>query len=131
MFFRKTWPALLWALLILALCALPGSTIPHLKFLDWLRPDKIVHFILFGVLSFLIIRGLLEQTSYPRLIPPARKVAVVFSGIYGIVIELLQEYVFTSRTGEVYDAVADFIGALIGLWFFNYWSRRRSAKAVS
>jgi len=129
MLLKKMWPALLWALLILGLCGLPGSAIPELTFLDWLKPDKIVHLVLFGVLCFLLIRGLSGidtvsvWTTYPKLI------SVIISSIYGVVIELLQEFFFESRHGDVYDSIADALGAFLGLWFYNYWIKRMRKTA--
>jgi VanZ family protein len=121
---KKMWPSLLWALFILVLCGLPGSAIPELTFLDWLKPDKIVHLVLFGVLSFLLIKGMTGNefkslwTSYPK------PVSIILSSIYGVVIEFLQEYFFVGRHGDVYDAIADSVGAFMGLWFYNYWIKR-------
>ena len=123
------WPALIWALFILALCGLPGSAIPELTFLDWLKPDKIVHLVLFGVLSFFLIRGFTGLdvnsiwTNNPKI------VSIVLASIYGVVIELLQEYFFEDRHGDVYDSMADAFGAFIGLWFYNFWLKR-SQRAV-
>jgi VanZ family protein len=127
MFFRYTYPAFLWAALILILCAIPGPQIPRLKFLDWLRPDKIVHIVLFGTLSVLLIRGFLQQDNFTTLSSHPKLYAVLLSSMYGIVIELLQEYVFIKRTGEILDAIADALGAFIGLWIYNYWIKRRHA----
>ena len=124
MFLQKMWPALLWAFFILALCGLPGSAIPELTFLDWLKPDKIVHLVLFGVLSFLLIRGLrgLDFRSVWTLYPKTS--SIIMASVYGIVIELLQEYFFEDRHGDVYDSIADAVGAFIGLWFYNYRMNR-------
>ena len=33
------------------ICAIPGDKIPKLSFLEWLKPDKIVHILVFSVLS--------------------------------------------------------------------------------
>jgi VanZ family protein len=124
MLLKKMWPALFWALFILALCGLPGSAIPELTFLDWLKPDKIVHLVLFGVLSFLLIKGLAGYdlnsawTSYPKTF------SLIVSSLYGVLIELLQEYVFIDRHGDVYDSIADAVGAALGLWFYNNRLRR-------
>ena len=129
MFLKKMWPALLWALFILALCGLPGSAIPELTFLDWLKPDKIVHLVLFGVLCFLLIKGISANefnsvwTSYPK------PVSIILSSIYGVVIEILQEYLFIGRHGDIYDAIADSLGALLGSWFYNYWIKRTRKTA--
>jgi VanZ family protein len=100
-----------------------------MQFLDWLRPDKIVHFFLFGVLCFLLIKGFNKQRSVGFLSNNPKISAFIFSCVYGVVIELLQEYVFINRSGEVYDALADAVGALIGLWIFNYWMKRKAIKA--
>ena len=51
--------------------------------------------------------------------------AVVISILYGAVIELLQEYVFVNRSGDVRDVIADSIGSLIGIWGFNRGLKKR------
>src|SRR4051812_33668667 len=125
MFLRYNYPALLWALFIFILCTLPGKNIPHLKFLDWLKPDKIVHFVLWGALSFLLVRGFSQQHTFVYVSEHAKMYAIIFSCLYGVVIELLQTYIFTYRSGEVYDAIADAVGAFIGVWFYLFWMRRK------
>jgi VanZ family protein len=127
MFFRSTYPAFIWAVLIFILCALPGTYVPRLSFLDWLRPDKVVHFIMFGALSFLLIKGFVQQNNLRGLNIHAKLYATIFTIIYGVMIELSQEYIFIWRSGEVFDAIADAIGAFIGLWFYNYWMNRKIA----
>src|SRR5258706_6085937 len=119
MFLRYNYAALLWAFFILALCAIPGNRLPHLAFLDWLRPDKIAHLFLFGVLAYLFIKGFRKQTTFAVLNQYPKMYAILISIIYGIVIELLQEYVFYGRSGEMNDAMADAVGALIGLWVYK------------
>jgi VanZ family protein len=125
MFLRYLYPALLWALLILILCSIPGPDIPRLKFLDWLKPDKIVHFVLFGALCFLLVRGFAQQSSVAAFAAHPKMYAVVLSSVYGIVIEMLQTYIFTYRSGDVFDAIADSVGAFLGLWLYNFWMRRK------
>jgi len=129
MFLRYNYPALLWALFIFILCTLPGKDIPHLKFPDWLKPDKVVHFVLWGALCFLLVRGFSQQHSFVYLSEHSKMYAVIISCFYGAVIELLQTYIFTYRSGEVYDAIADAIGAFIGLWFYGYWMKRKFIHA--
>jgi glycopeptide antibiotics resistance protein len=127
MFLRNTYPAFIWAAIILILCAMPGTYIPRLSFLDWLRPDKVVHLAMFGALCILCIRGFHSQDSFIALTNNPKTYAVIFSIIYGIMIELMQEYIFIWRTGEVFDAIADAVGAFIGLWLYNYWNKRKPA----
>ena len=125
---RALFPAIFWALIILVLCAIPGRAIPHLAFLDWLRPDKVTHLILFAVFSFLLIRGFQKQNPASSL-RNAKLCALILSIAYGIFIELFQEYVtIIHRTGQVFDAVADAIGAFIGLWIYNRTTKKSIAS---
>ncbi len=123
MFFRKLILSLLWALFILALCALPGTVIPELSFLDWLKPDKLVHLFLFGVLSFLLSKAFTDQNVFLLLISYPRVISIILSSIYGVFIELLQEYFIPTRTGDVFDAMADSLGAFLGVAVYNYWKK--------
>ena len=112
------WPSLAWSLIILLLTGLPGDVFPEIKtFWDWLSPDKVVHLIIFGTLSFLILWGYRDKYSGNN-----RKklvfTAVIITILYGILTELLQRYVFIGRSGNVFDALADAAGALIGWWLF-------------
>jgi VanZ family protein len=117
--------ASLWALFILALCAIPGQFIPRVGFIDWLKPDKVVHFVLFGVLSFLLIRAFQQQTTHSRLHQSAGLISAILGSIYGVLIELAQEYVFISRSAELFDVIADAIGAFLGWWFYTILVKRK------
>ncbi len=112
------WPALAWSLIILLLTGLPGDVFPEIKtFWDWLSPDKVVHLFIFGVLSFLILYGYRHkytEDNRNKLI----FTAVTITILYGILTELLQRYVFIGRSGNVFDALADAIGAFLGWWLF-------------
>lgn len=127
MLFKKLIPALLWALLILFLCFLPGSAIPELTFLDWLKPDKLVHLFLFGVLSFLLVKGFSFPNTIAILSNYPKFISVTISSLYGILVEIIQEYWIPGRYGDVYDSIADTAGAFIGIWLFMIYARRKSA----
>ena len=124
MFWRHNRAAFAWAVLILILCGLPGSNFPKLSFLEWLRPDKIVHLILFGVQSFLFIKGFSRQNSFLALKQNAIRWGVVLSITYGALVEVLQTTIFIGRSGDVRDALANAIGALLGLYFYRKFSKR-------
>jgi VanZ family protein len=116
--------AIAWAILILILCGIPGDNFPKLSFLEWLRPDKIVHLILFGVQSYLLIYAFTRQTQYPSLITHAERYAVLISIGYGGLVEVLQSTIFIGRSGDIRDAIANAIGALLGLYIHRRLSRR-------
>lgn len=119
MLFRKLLPSLLWALFILVLCGIPGNKIPELTFWQWLKPDKIVHVLIFGVQSYLLIKAFQSDTVTPQLRNHAVLLSLLITISYGAVTELLQTYVFINRYGDVRDAFANALGAVAGWYFYR------------
>lgn len=82
--------------------------------------DKIVHFIMYlGVmLAFYldVYRQSLSQKSFRRRLVWGLFLCVVFGGV----VELLQMYCTTYRTGDWWDWVADALGVLAGAWSGRY-----------
>lgn len=110
---------------ILIITGTPGSYIPEvLTFWEWLQPDKIVHVAVFGVLSFVILYNARTQYIQSKRRYLYVMVTVAVSTIYGLLTEILQHYVFIGRTGNVYDVLADMVGALAG-WLLFYWLIRK------
>ena len=117
-------PLALWTLVILILCCMPGNKFPHLKYAFPIPIDKMVHFILFFVLGLLLLRalnGLDVYTSFSR----AGIYTIMYCLAYGILIELLQGFVFTSRSAEIMDALADLIGSCAGVIIYRTLYKRR------
>lgn len=115
MMLGKQWPALACALLILIISGIPGNQIPEIPtFLDWLSPDKIVHVIIFGILSYLILFGNRQQYLKCKNRSYYIIIAVLLSAVYGLITELLQYYVFIGRNANIFDFYADAIGAIAG-----------------
>ena len=125
---RKLWPAIAWAIGIIILTGMPSSFIPRtITFLDWASPDKIVHFILFGGQSFLILYAFREQyfEGNKRFLIAA--VAISIGIVYGLLTEVLQHYVFVGRNGNSFDFLADGVGAFIGFLAFYLYYRKKIA----
>ena len=103
--------AILWTLLIFVGCFLPAKEIPRV---DVPLIDKWVHFVLFGGFTFLWL------CSRP-LTKPAWLLTIFLTGVaLGATIELLQGALsFLGRACEFMDAVADSIGALLGVFLFR------------
>ena len=52
------YPGLVIAIFIMVIMGMPGNYFPKVvSFWDWLGPDKIIHLIVFGILSFSMIWG--------------------------------------------------------------------------
>ncbi len=73
--------------------------------------DKWFHFIAYGVLSFLWFSAFYFNFKTPK--HKALLIAVVSSILFGILIEVLQGTLTNYRSLDVYDAVANSIGALL------------------
>jgi len=103
---------MLWTLLIFIGCLTPGKELPHV---DIAFIDKWTHFVLFGVFSFLWL------CAYPNISKRLLFVLLFVSVGLGAFVELLQGF-FTSlgRSAELMDAVADSIGALLGIIIFCF-----------
>ena len=115
MIFRRQWPAISWAIFILILTGLPANKIPEIpSFLEWLSPDKAVHLLLFGILSYLILYNIRQQYLKSKFRLFVVVLVVLLSTLYGLVTELLQYYWFIGRNGNIYDFYANAIVALLG-----------------
>jgi len=99
-----------------SLLSIDGEPLPQVQFLD-----KIVHAIGYGVLaeSWLL--------AYKHLIK--RQVTIFWIGlsvfIYGIVIEVLQGTLTSNRQADIYDLLANFVGILTAIIFFNIFFREK------
>jgi hypothetical protein len=90
MFFRHTFLAIVWGILILLLSALPGQEFPDMSFWSLLSFDKVVHAFFYAVLVELMIVGFIKQYTFRRLRFSAVTVSMVFGIFFGGIIEFLQ-----------------------------------------
>lgn len=116
-------PALLWALLILVLCLLPGGALPQWRWADLINVDKLVHALLFFGQTILLARMFLGHGSPQRWL----LWAVIISVGYGIGVELMQGLEALGRRTDLNDMIANTVGACTAGWY----AHRRSAKGKS
>ena len=110
---------------------MPGSYVPEITtFWEWLQPDKIVHVFVFAILSYSILYGARSQYFQSSHRYYYVVVAVGATAFYGLLTEVLQHYIFIGRFGNVYDVLADCVGALIG-WLLFYWVNRKKNAVQS
>ncbi len=91
-----------------------SACIPHV--------DKVVH-----ILMYLTLSAVLMWDLYRDKCPMKRAIiwATVLPMVYGGVIELLQEYYFPPRTGDIWDWLADIFGVFIGSFvMICVWKRK-------
>lgn len=108
------WVALCsWAGGILWLSSLTPQQLPEAAFLTW---DKLNHFAAFAVGGWLAAGAL--QGTRPRMQTTVRLVtAAVLVAAFGAFDEALQKFTPGRTGGDVYDWIADFLGAVTGASF--------------
>jgi hypothetical protein len=106
---------LFWALVIFALCSMPGRFIPSPSWHELLSFDKWVHAGIFFVLVSLACAGVFlhEQPSYLVF------VFCILAIIYGGLLELMQAKVFSERSADWQDFVANSFGCLLALVLYR------------
>ncbi|MGE0568023.1 MAG: VanZ family protein [Bacteroidia bacterium] len=97
-----------WALVIFALCSVPGQYIPSNTFLELLSFDKLIHAFIFFILyltGYLFIKRKNINTFFILIY----LVTCVF---YGISLEYMQATFFINRSFDYYDMIANSFGVL-------------------
>jgi VanZ family protein len=112
--------SILWGLFLVILHLIPGYYFPRLpRFTDLFQPDKLVHIAMFGVFSFLLMKGFRRQDNPEFVIRHAELLMLIVSLPLGVILELAQQYLVTNRNGSLYDYIADVAGIFIGWWVFR------------
>lgn len=129
---RKFWPGGIWAVLILLLTGLPGDYFPQvISFWDWLSPDKLVHFFIFGLFTFLLLWGYRAQYRASKHRSKFVWLIIILGVLYGGITEILQAKVFVGRDGSVFDFLANTIGSIIGIVIFMLFVRKNKNENAS
>lgn len=119
MFFKYNWPAMLWALVILVLCGMPGKSIPHISFLELLSFDKFVHACIFFTFFVLTVRGFSLQSRFLSLQQSPKLIAFIICVTYGGLMEVMQGTLFQDRSADVLDFIANSFGCTMGIVFYR------------
>ena len=130
MFFKHIKWAMLWALLILILCGIPGKDIPHISFLELLSFDKFVHAGIFFVLLLLTVRGFLLQSNFLQLKKSAKIFALLICIIYGGSVEIMQGTLFVDRSADIFDFIANTFGATMGIVLYDWMEKKFLTKMI-
>ena len=106
------------ALGVLALCSIPGASLPRVRLLT---ADKLAHIVMFAALGWAWLRAF-----------PERAGAILLGGTgFAVFTELWQHTLPIGRTGDPADAVADGLGLAlaVGVWTAHRSRLRRSASS--
>ena len=115
---RKYPYSVLIALAIWVVCMIP---IPETPLSSLSFVDKWTHFLMYGIFTIVILWEHRRLSSVLLLLPI----------IQGIVIEFVQTYLTTCRSGEWFDALCNTLGVLLGaLLFWSLGKTKKSKKAT-
>jgi VanZ family protein len=121
---------ILWSVVIWTLSLLPGRHLPGIPdFFRLLKPDKIIHLILFATFVFLLLQSILKQYGYAFFRFYGIIIAVITGIGFGALTEYLQYSININRSGNIYDFIANTLGCLIGLALFLILRRKKMRKA--
>jgi VanZ family protein len=126
--FTSLWPAILWSALIFVLMILPGNSIPDEGIFSIPHLDKIVHVIIFA--GFVWLWVLYFRNNQKENKGTVFKIVLVAIA-YGVLMEYVQKYFIPNRSFDVFDIVADTIGAIVSALVIRNTSRDdKSLQAV-
>jgi len=122
---RNSFPGILCGLAILIVTGLPGSVFPRVK--PAIGLDKVVHILMYASFAFICIWGYRKQfiSNGKTYRKKALLLTTIISICYGGLTEIIQEFLVPSRTGDIFDFIADIIGTLIGMLIFYLFFKNK------
>ncbi|MCS6935034.1 MAG: VanZ family protein [Chitinophagales bacterium] len=121
-FLRYNWPSVLWAILIMVACLLPGRDLPDLT---WWQADKWLHAAVYFLWAVLLHHGWIRQRAYPQLHQNTLSKIIILTAVYGFALEILQELLTTDRHFDLRDVLANAAGGAAGVAFIRFTNNSR------
>lgn len=108
---QKFFPAA-WTIFTIFLLCLPGSMVPGTGFFSIEGLDKIVHVFLFG--TNVLFWGWFARkfVSDPKKLRNVFIMLALYGILLGIIMEFVQRDYVPNRSFDVYDVIADAVGAM-------------------
>lgn len=107
--------AIIWTCIIFLLCSTPGRYIPTTSWLELLSFDKFVHASIFFMLVVLWLTYF-QQKQHSHFINNIFLICACIA--YGGLLEVMQATLFSQRSGDWLDFVANSFGCIAGFLFF-------------
>ncbi|MDN3723376.1 VanZ family protein [Aequorivita sp. SDUM287046] len=107
--------ALLYSCAISILFFIPNPELPKVHFSAM---DKVAHSLIYFILVNLWMLYLFIKNNF---IFSNRWIWIVLLSVllYGIIIEIFQQLLTTSRSADIMDVAANLVGSVIGIYFFR------------
>ncbi|MEX0636512.1 MAG: VanZ family protein [Ferruginibacter sp.] len=130
--FKTYVPAVLWTVLLLALLCTPGKDLPNLgEWTELIKLDKWLHILFFGMMALFYMFPLMQKKlPRPLLQVQFLKISLAVC-VWGFCTECIQYFWVSGRTFDLYDAVADAIGATIAYFLAKKYLLNNTFKAAN
>ena len=103
-----------------------SHTFDKVSFLDFQYTDKIVHFTMyFGLMSVIILENRKNLTNSWKLL-----LAAIIPLSYGILMEILQALLTSTRTASIYDVLSNFSGIVVAILIWQLMKSKISEEAT-
>jgi len=116
--------SILWALVILVLCSIPGKDLPAASWFELISLDKWVHAAMFAIQYLLLIRAFAAEFISNIIYSLKNWLAVLIAVVYGALTEFYQHAFLTDRVADIYDFVANTVGVFIGVLIYKRYAAR-------
>ena len=135
----NSFKTLVWVIfefvLIFILLSMPSSGEPGTGWISYLLElpfaDKVIHILLFGSLALSLFFHFEQYSNISFQSTRTKALSLIVCILFGIGMEFYQKYFVPSRGFELGDMLADAIGAMLALPFFNGVKQFIPAKAKS
>jgi VanZ family protein len=102
------WKPAAWLAVIVFLSLMPSNRMPGISLFP--HADKVAHAFFYFIMAVLLMRPL------SRFYPMGKYLlAVAFCLVTGILVEIMQEHLVASRSGNLADGLANLSGASVGV----------------
>ena len=128
MFLSNNKYGIAWSLLIVLVCLMPANNLPSSSFLSFKGADKLIHFALYAVLLILVGKGLVNYFKSSYSINRIIFIAFLYCFFLGVGIEFLQSIFVVGRLGDVFDVLANAIGASTGIVILTAHLKKMARK---
>lgn len=107
--------AVLYSCVISVLFFIPSPELPEIQVSS---VDKIVHVLIYFMLINIWLLYVFKKKNFHL---ESKWILLLLLSVlfYGIIIEILQGLFTISRSADIFDVAANFIGSLLGIFFFK------------
>ena len=114
------WFAISWTLFIVIMCLISSANIPKIEISE---ADKYVHALIHILFTFLWFMSFLKFK-----IPLNKSIfyAFVFSVSFGLLIEILQKTLTTTRQFDVFDIISNILGTVLSYIIVLICAKKKS-----